>query len=88
MKNQVSEQEISVGVDMGGCLWAVSINYRNGRVPSYYSYKDDDEFTKEEKLYRKLKELIKHGFKTHVFYEAGRYGFTPARIIRGNFKSI
>lgn len=80
-KSQVSEREISVGVDMGGSLWATSINYRDGKKPSYYAFRDDEKNSKEEKLYGKIRELLMNGYHVCVYYEAGRYGFAPARIL-------
>ena len=81
-KSQEQSREINVGVDMGGSVWATSINYRDGHKPSYYPLKDDKTGSKEEKLYRKVGELIERGFEVMVYYEAGRYGFAPARIMK------
>jgi len=83
MKNQVMGEEISFGVDMGGTVWAVSTNYGEGRALGYRTYKDQGGFSKEEIFYRELKKHIDLGRKVHVYYEAGRYGFTPARIMMG-----
>jgi len=39
--------------------------------------------SKEELLYAKVAELVGSGHDVRVFYEAGRYGYTPARIMLG-----
>jgi len=83
MKNQVAGEEISLGVDMGGTVWAVSTKYGPDRPLSYRAYRDQDGVSKEEIFYRELKKHIDLGRKAHVYYEAGRYGFTPARIMMG-----
>lgn len=77
-----AEKLVSVGCDMGGTLWATSLNFWNEGKISYHKLKTDADGTKEEKLYKKVSELIAGGYKVHVYYEAGRYGFAPARILQ------
>ena len=82
-KKQVVFEEISFGVDMGGTVWAVSTNSGAGKPLSYRAYRDHGGLRKEEIFYRELKKHIDLGRKAHVYYEAGRYGFSPARIMMG-----
>jgi transposase len=79
--NQV-ENLVSVGVDMGGALWATAIHYWKSGKDCYFGFKDKKEINKEECLYQKISELINAGYKVQVYYEAGRYGYAPARIIK------
>lgn len=79
--NQV-ENLVTVGVDMGGALWATAIHYWNSGKDCYLGLKDKKEINKEELLYQKISELIKDGYKVQVYYEAGRYGYAPARRIK------
>ncbi len=73
---------VTVGVDMGGALWATAIHdWKTGRN-SYLGLKDKDGKSKECLLYEKLRGLILEGHQVRVFYEAGRYGYAPARIIQ------
>ena len=73
---------VTVGVDMGGALWATAIHdWTTGRN-SYLGLKDKDGKSKECLLYEKLRELVLDGHRVQVFYEAGRYGYAPARIIQ------
>jgi len=75
------ENLVSVGVDMGGTLWATAIHYWQSGRDSYIGLKDKKEINKEERLYQKITELINEGYKVQVYYEAGRYGYAPARRI-------
>ena len=79
-ESQVGEREI-FGVDMGGSLWATAIHHCEGGKDSYYGLRDKDGKRKEERLYDLIGEHIRQGNKVEVFYEAGRYGFSPARIM-------
>jgi len=73
---------VTVGVDMGGSLWATAVcSWATGKQ-SYSGFRDGDTGNKQDKLYRKITELVNAGKKVHVYYEAGRYGFTPARIMQ------
>ena len=78
-----TEKLVTVGVDMGGSLWATAIHDWSTRHDSYFGYRDKDGRTKEERLYGKIRELLNAGHRVQVFYEAGRYGYTPARIMKG-----
>jgi len=75
------EKVVSVGIDMGGNLWATDVRFWDEGRESYFGYKDDQKGFKEEKLYGKVRELLAQGYKVHAYYEAGRYGFTPARLL-------
>ena len=67
---------VTVGCDMGGELWATNLHYWTTGKESYYPYKG---LNKKQRLYDKVEELVKDGYEVYVFYEAGRYGFAPAR---------
>lgn len=73
---------VTVGVDMGGELWATAFRDWSIGRESYIGYKDKEGQSKEERLYGKIKELTDSGRRVHVFYEAGRYGYTPARTMQ------
>ena len=80
-KSQV-DNLVTVGVDMGGALWATAIrDWKTGRN-SYHGLSDKDGKSKERLLYEKIRELVLAGHRVVVFYEAGRYGFAPARIMQ------
>jgi len=70
---------VSVGIDMGGSLWATAIHYWATSRDSYFGLKDKDGKSKECQLYEKIQELLSAGNRVQVFYEAGRYGYAPAR---------
>jgi transposase len=77
-----AENLVTVGVDMGGALWATAIrDWKTGRN-SYYGLTDKDGKSKERQLYDKIGELVQAGHRVQVFYEAGRYGYAPARIMQ------
>ena len=77
-KNQVPNQE-TFGIDMGGALWATAIHdWANGKT-SYYGLKDQEQLSKEERLFQLVADHVRDGKKVDVYYEAGRYGFWPAR---------
>ena len=77
-----AENLVTVGVDMGGALWATAIrDWKTGRH-SYHGLSDKDGKSKERLLYDKIGELVQAGHRVVVFYEAGRYGFAPARIMQ------
>ncbi len=79
-KSQVVKR-IIVGVDMGGSLWATAIHNFETNQDSYYGLKDLNGKRKEDRLYNLLQEYVQQGYVVDVFYEAGRYGFSPARIM-------
>ncbi len=79
-KNQEKATEI-FGVDMGGKLWATAIrNKETGKI-SYFALTDKDGKSKEERLYELVQSHIVQGYRVVVNYEAGRYGYAPARIM-------
>ena len=79
-ESQVSKRVI-IGIDMGGNLWATVIHDCMMRKDRYYGLKDRDEKRKEDRFYDLLREYLGQGYAVDVFYEAGRYGFAPARIM-------
>jgi len=79
-KSQIENREI-FGVDMGGSLWATAIRHSGTGKNSYYGLKDKGGKRKEEQLYDLIRERLQQGRKVDVFYEAGRYGYAPARIM-------
>lgn len=66
---------------MGGNLWATVIHDCVMRKDRYYGLKDRDKKRKEDRFYDLLREYLGQGYAVDVFYEAGRYGFAPARIM-------
>jgi len=83
MHGSQASHQVTVGVDMGGTLWATAVrDWASGRQ-SYFGLRDGDSGNKKDKLYAKITELVNAGKKVQVYYEAGRYGFTPARIMQG-----
>jgi transposase len=76
-----TEKLVSVGIDMGGTLWATNYMFWDKGKSSYHGYRDNEKGIKEAKLYDKVSELVHSGYRVCAFYEAGRYGFTPARIL-------
>lgn len=74
-----TENQISVGIDMGGSLWATAIQDWDTMKMSYYGLKDKDGQTKEERAFSLVSDLISRGKTVDVYYEAGRYGYWPAR---------
>ncbi len=77
-ESQVRNQ-ISVGIDMGGTLWATAIqDWETGKM-SYYGLKNKDDQSKEARAFELVSNLLKNGKQVDVFYEAGRYGYWPAR---------
>lgn len=79
-ESQVSKRVI-IGIDMGGNLWATVIHDCVMRKDRYYGLKDRDKKRKEDRFYDLLREYLGQGYAVDVFYEAGRYGFAPARIM-------
>ena len=79
-ESQVSKRVI-IGIDMGGNLWATVIHDCVMRKDRYYGLKDRDKKRKEDRYYDLLREYLGQGYAVDVFYEAGRYGFAPARIM-------
>lgn len=77
-KSQAGNQE-TFGIDMGGTLWATAIRDWESGKNSYYGLKDKDQLSKEARLFQLLSDHVRDGKKVDVYYEAGRYGFWPAR---------
>ncbi len=77
-ESQVKNQ-ISVGIDMGGSLWATAVqDWETGKM-SYYGLKNKNNQTKETRVLELVSGLVQSGKSVDVFYEAGRYGYWPAR---------
>jgi len=76
------ENLVTVGIDMGGALWATAVYDWKNAKNRYYPLKDNDKARKEERLFNLVSELVESGKRVEVFYEAGRYGYWPARKIR------
>ena len=77
-ESQVKNQ-ISVGIDMGGSLWATAVQDWEAGKMSYYGLKDKVDQSKEDRVFDLVSNLRKSGKRVDVFYEAGRYGYWPAR---------
>lgn len=68
---------VSVGVDMGSQLWVVTVvEYDSGRERCLRFSGD----TYDQECYEVVKKYVDRGYDVHVVYEAGRSGFTPARV--------
>lgn len=64
---------------MGGTLWATAVqDWETGKM-SYYGLKDKDTQPKECRTFELVSKLVQSGKHVDVFYEAGRYGYWPAR---------
>lgn len=48
---------------------------------SYYGLKDKVDQSKEDRVFELVTNLLHSGKRVDVFYEAGRYGYWPARGI-------
>ena len=80
-KSQAENLE-TIGIDMGGALWATSLCDWDSGKTSYYGLKDKDNASKEQRAFRLVSERLAAGKRVSVYYEAGRYGFWPARKMR------
>ena len=77
-ESQVKNQ-ISVGIDMGGSLWATAVQDWEAGKMSYYGLKDKVDQSKEDRVFELVTNLLHSGKRVDIFYEAGRYGYWPAR---------
>ena len=64
---------------MGGSLWATAVQDWEAGKMSYYGLKDKVDQSKEDRVFDLVSNLRKSGKRVDVFYEAGRYGYWPAR---------
>lgn len=78
MSTSQSSNVISIGIDQGTNLWAMGVT--DWETLKYSSFIFQGEL-KEIECYRKILEYKNSGKKVSVCYEAGRFGFTPARTI-------
>jgi len=70
---------LNVGIDMGKSRWMMDVlDTANGRHHRYSLA--GDELLADAR--RKVRELVDTGREVDVIYEAGRNGFTPARVLR------
>jgi len=86
-KSQTENQE-TFGIDMGGTLWATAIRDWESGKTSYYGLKDTLEADKGTRLFQLVSDHIRSGKKVDVYYEAGRYGFWPARRLQESGASV
>ena len=77
-ESQVKKQ-ISVGIDMGGSLWATAVQDWETEKMSYYGLKNKNNQTKETRIFELVSGLVQSGKSVDAFYEAGRYDYWPAR---------
>ena len=82
--------QISIGVDMGGTLWATSIHDWSTGKDRYHGLRDGESVGKgkESRLFEIVDKYIRDGMKVDVFYEAGRYGYWPARVLESLGASV
>lgn len=71
------ENYITVGIDQGESLWMMTVLDRRTRKYSRHSYRG---LMKELDCYDQMRKLSNNGRPVSVCYEAGRSGFTPARV--------
>ena len=64
---------------MGGSLWATAVQDWEAGKMSYYGLKDKVDQSKEDRVFELVAKLLQRGKRVDVFYEAGRYGYWPAR---------
>ena len=76
-EGETLKRKITAGIDMGGTSWVVSLLFHGTEKRRTMTFKSKD---KELNCLNELKRWHNTGYKVHVIYEAGRYGFTPARI--------
>ena len=69
---------VQVGLDIHQNIWVACFHNVNQGKHSIISYKIP---LQTELFYHEIEDLVKTGFEVTVVYEAGRYGFTPARRI-------
>ena len=72
---------ITIGIDQGDSLWMMTAMDRSSGKYSRYPFRGD---SKEYDCYSKVRELVNEGKPVSVCYEAGRYGFTPARFFENS----
>jgi transposase len=72
---------MTIGVDMGGALWATAVHDWESGKESYFALKDKGSAAKEKLLFGKIRESVEAGRAVHVYYEAGRYGYWVAREV-------
>lgn len=72
-----ASNHITIGIDQGNHLWVMTVFDRSIGKQSRYCYQGSG---KELNCYKKVSELVNQGRPVSVCYEAGRSGFTPARI--------
>lgn len=73
-----SNTQITAGIDMGGDLWAADLYFHDSGKHRKLTFKGQG---KELACYNELDRWKRAGYHIHVIYEAGRYGFTPARLL-------
>ena len=74
-ERQVKDQ-ISVGIDMGGSLWATAVqDWETGKM-SYYGLKNQDNQSKEVRAFELVSDLLQSGKRVDVFYEVVLSGKT------------
>ena len=76
------EGRMTIGVDMGGGLWATAVHDWDSGKESYFALKDKGSVAKEKLLFEKVRESVKAGWAVDVYYEAGRYGYWVAREVQ------
>ena len=68
----------TVGIDMGQYNWVMGVLNRSTGKYRSYSFVGSG---KEQICYSKIETYLNSAEEVHVCYEAGRYGFTPARVL-------
>jgi transposase len=70
-------KRITVGIDMGGKSWVANLLFHDSGKQRTMTFKGNG---KELECLNELNRWQKGANNVHAIYEAGRYGFTPARV--------
>jgi transposase len=78
------DNAVNVGIDMGNSIWVVTCSFYRDGTKSLHRFTGPE---LEEECYKMIGDLVMTGHQVHVVYEAGRNGFSPARIIMNSCKA-
>ena len=77
MQDTPQTKKITVGIDMGGKSWVANLLFHDSGKQRTLTFKGTG---KELECLNELHRWQKGANDVHAIYEAGRYGFTPARV--------
>ena len=70
---------LTAGIDMGGKSWVVNLRFHENGKERTKTFKG---LGKELDCLNELNRWKENSYDVHAIYEAGRYGFTPARVFK------